>query len=162
MLQFQADLPYRSKRAVRTHRLTPYPFSRPSRKGSISDWASLGHFTFPSQRLIAMNGTDGKISSFESIWAENVHQSPGILRSTGRGRCIPCGNRKHTQISQACKPLSSSLMDVGESLYPRLDVMVLSCLLFLSQVALPSYEEALCLPTKNPEGDPAPPPYSEV
>lgn len=40
--------------------------------------------------------------------------------------------------------------------------MVLICLLCLSQVALPSYEEALCLPTKNPEGDPAPPPYSEV
>ncbi|KAL1776477.1 lysosomal-associated transmembrane protein 5 [Sigmodon hispidus] len=31
------------------------------------------------------------------------------------------------------------------------------------KVALPSYEEALFLPTKNPEGDPAPPPpYSEV
>lgn len=40
--------------------------------------------------------------------------------------------------------------------------MVLIYLLCLSQVALPSYEEALCLPTKNPEGDPAPPPYSEV
>lgn len=33
--------------------------------------------------------------------------------------------------------------------------------LFL-KVALPSYEEALSLPTKTPEGDPAPPPYSEV
>lgn len=52
------------------------------------------------------------------------------------------------------------LMDVGESLYPSLDLMVL--IVCLSQVALPSYEEALCLPTKNPEGDPAPPPYSEV
>ncbi|XP_076421365.1 lysosomal-associated transmembrane protein 5 [Peromyscus maniculatus bairdii] len=30
------------------------------------------------------------------------------------------------------------------------------------KVALPSYEEALSLPTKSPEGDPAPPPYSEV
>lgn len=30
------------------------------------------------------------------------------------------------------------------------------------KVALPSYEEALSLPTKTPEGDPAPPPYSEV
>ncbi|XP_055467485.1 lysosomal-associated transmembrane protein 5 [Psammomys obesus] len=30
------------------------------------------------------------------------------------------------------------------------------------KVALPSYEEALSMPTKTPEGDPAPPPYSEV
>lgn len=58
------------------------------------------------------------------------------------------------------------LMDVcvsgGGSLHPWLDLMVLSYLLCLSQVALPSYEEALSLPTKSPEGDPAPPPYSEV
>uniref|UniRef100_G3U1C0 Lysosomal protein transmembrane 5 n=1 Tax=Loxodonta africana TaxID=9785 RepID=G3U1C0_LOXAF len=30
------------------------------------------------------------------------------------------------------------------------------------KVVLPSYEEALSLPPKAPEGDPAPPPYSEV
>nr|XP_023410063.1 lysosomal-associated transmembrane protein 5 [Loxodonta africana] len=32
----------------------------------------------------------------------------------------------------------------------------------LQKVVLPSYEEALSLPPKAPEGDPAPPPYSEV
>ncbi|XP_008829375.1 lysosomal-associated transmembrane protein 5 [Nannospalax galili] len=32
----------------------------------------------------------------------------------------------------------------------------------LPKVALPSYEEALSLPSKSPEGDPPPPPYSEV
>lgn len=58
-------------------------------------------------------------------------------------------------------------MDVGGgSLYLRLDRWILldgtSYPLYLSQVALPSYEEALSLPTKTPEGDPAPPPYSEV
>ncbi|XP_012890598.1 PREDICTED: lysosomal-associated transmembrane protein 5 [Dipodomys ordii] len=31
-----------------------------------------------------------------------------------------------------------------------------------SKVALPTYEEALSLPSKSPEGNPAPPPYSEV
>uniref|UniRef100_A0A9L0SEE9 Lysosomal protein transmembrane 5 n=1 Tax=Equus caballus TaxID=9796 RepID=A0A9L0SEE9_HORSE len=30
------------------------------------------------------------------------------------------------------------------------------------KVVLPSYEEAVALPCKTPEGDPAPPPYSEV
>uniref|UniRef100_I3NGL5 Lysosomal protein transmembrane 5 n=1 Tax=Ictidomys tridecemlineatus TaxID=43179 RepID=I3NGL5_ICTTR len=32
----------------------------------------------------------------------------------------------------------------------------------LPKVVLPTYEEALSLPSKSPEGDPAPPPYSEV
>ncbi|XP_063659969.1 lysosomal-associated transmembrane protein 5 isoform X3 [Pan troglodytes] len=32
----------------------------------------------------------------------------------------------------------------------------------LQKVVLPSYEEALSLPSKTPEGGPAPPPYSEV
>lgn len=32
----------------------------------------------------------------------------------------------------------------------------------LQKVVLPSYEEAVSLPSKTPEGDPAPPPYSEV
>lgn len=32
----------------------------------------------------------------------------------------------------------------------------------LPKVVLPSYEEAVSLPPKTPEGDPAPPPYSEV
>ncbi|XP_004425915.1 lysosomal-associated transmembrane protein 5 [Diceros bicornis minor] len=32
----------------------------------------------------------------------------------------------------------------------------------LQKVVLPSYEEALALPCKTPEGSPAPPPYSEV
>lgn len=32
----------------------------------------------------------------------------------------------------------------------------------LQKVVLPSYEEAVSLPPKTPEGDPAPPPYSEV
>ncbi|CAK6440856.1 unnamed protein product [Pipistrellus nathusii] len=32
----------------------------------------------------------------------------------------------------------------------------------LPKVVLPSYEEAVSLPSKTPEGDPAPPPYSEV
>ncbi|KAM6219511.1 lysosomal-associated transmembrane protein 5 [Rhynchocyon petersi] len=32
----------------------------------------------------------------------------------------------------------------------------------IQKVVLPTYEEALTLPSKAPEGDPAPPPYSEV
>ncbi|XP_023385197.1 lysosomal-associated transmembrane protein 5 [Pteropus vampyrus] len=32
----------------------------------------------------------------------------------------------------------------------------------LQKVVLPSYEEAMSLPPKTPEGNPAPPPYSEV
>ncbi|KAM5246926.1 lysosomal-associated transmembrane protein 5 [Ctenodactylus gundi] len=32
----------------------------------------------------------------------------------------------------------------------------------LPKVVLPSYEEAISLPPKSPEGEPAPPPYSEV
>lgn len=32
----------------------------------------------------------------------------------------------------------------------------------LQKVVLPSYEEAISLPPKTPEGNPAPPPYSEV
>lgn len=32
----------------------------------------------------------------------------------------------------------------------------------LQKAVLPSYEEAVSLPYKTPDGDPAPPPYSEV
>ncbi|XP_025712177.1 lysosomal-associated transmembrane protein 5 [Callorhinus ursinus] len=37
-----------------------------------------------------------------------------------------------------------------------------SCSKMLQKVVLPSYEEALSLPYKSPDGGPAPPPYSEV
>lgn len=39
---------------------------------------------------------------------------------------------------------------------------IVSPYLSRSQAVLPSYEEAVSLPYKTPDGDPAPPPYSEV
>lgn len=56
--------------------------------------------------------------------------------------------------------------EVGAPLIPGWDYgyfwPILSPHLCPSQVVLPSYEEAVSLPPKTPEGDPAPPPYSEV
>lgn len=115
--------------------------------------------------------TPGGTNSFASTWAEM-----GPLGEVGKSGMVwkwgDLGSEQAKAGPEATvATFTTMVLRVGllVSVFPagtvclscqvRLSPLVCLC---LSQVVLPSYEEAISLPSKSPVGGPAPPPYSEV
>jgi hypothetical protein len=80
-------------------------------------------------------------------------ESPLASQSLACSECPGCVSHCHQRWGLGSLDLRLDLWVLPDNAQPFLS---------LPQVVLPSYEEALSLPCKSPEGGPAPPPFSEV